>query len=104
MDKPTPRISANMIQQYTNSVVRIVGKVLQAQGNGFALETSTGGQVVIIPTVDCTHSSQFIEVIGKVQSDGTVSGYSAVDLSDNFDLQKYGLFEKAAHTCPELFA
>ncbi|KAJ2548855.1 hypothetical protein EV175_004668, partial [Coemansia sp. RSA 1933] len=51
MDKPTPRINANMIQQYTNTTVRIVGKVLQAQGNGFALETSTGGQVIIIPTV-----------------------------------------------------
>ncbi|KAI9504100.1 replication factor A protein 3 [Coemansia spiralis] len=86
MDKPTPRINSSMIQQYTNTTVRVVGKVLQTQGSGFVLETSTGGQVVVIPTVECTYSSQFVEIVGRVQNDGTISGYSAVNLSDNFGM------------------
>ncbi|KAJ2573893.1 hypothetical protein GGH19_004243 [Coemansia sp. RSA 1807] len=82
MDKPTPRINAGMIQQYTNSTVRLVGRVVQ----------------------ECTHNAQFIELLGKVQGDGSVNGFTATDLSDNFDLQAYGLFEKAARNCPDLFA
>ncbi|KAJ2787174.1 hypothetical protein GGI15_000954, partial [Coemansia interrupta] len=53
---------------------------------------------------ECTYTSKNIEVLGKVQNDGSISGFTAVDLSDNFDLQAYGLFEKAAQNCPDLFA
>ncbi|KAJ2060919.1 hypothetical protein GGI17_003444 [Coemansia sp. S146] len=75
-----------------------------SQGSGFILETSDGSTVLVNPTVECTYSANFIELLGKVQSDGSVSGYTAVDLSDNFDLKTYGLFERAAQKCPALFA
>ncbi|KAI9482209.1 replication factor A protein 3 [Coemansia mojavensis] len=84
MDKPTPRINAGMIQQYTTSTVRLVGRVVQSQGNSFILETSDGNTVCINPAVECTHNAQHIEVLGKVESDGAVSGFTATDLSDNF--------------------
>ncbi|KAJ2368712.1 hypothetical protein H4S01_001440, partial [Coemansia sp. RSA 2610] len=51
MDKPTPRINASMIQQYTNSTVRLVGRVVQSQGGSFTLETSDGGSVRVNPAV-----------------------------------------------------
>ncbi|KAJ2871993.1 hypothetical protein GGH93_004376 [Coemansia aciculifera] len=104
MDKPTPRINASMIQQHAGTTVRIVGRIVQSQGSGFILETSDGSTVLVNPTVECTYSANFIELLGKVQSDGSVSGYTAVDLSDNFDLKTYGLFERAAQKCPALFA
>ncbi|KAJ2263686.1 hypothetical protein GGI01_000565 [Coemansia sp. RSA 376] len=75
-----------------------------SQGSGFILETSDGSTVLVNPTVECTYSANFIELLGKVQNDGSVSGYTAVDLSDNFDLKTYGLFERAAQKCPALFA
>ncbi|KAJ2786084.1 hypothetical protein H4R18_000116 [Coemansia javaensis] len=96
MDKPTPRINAGMIQQFTNTTVRLTGRVVQPQGSGFTLETSDGGHVLINPSVECTHSARFVEILGKVQPDRSVTGFTAVDLSDNFDLRVFGLFEKAA--------
>ncbi|KAI8326232.1 replication factor A protein 3 [Martensiomyces pterosporus] len=104
MDKPTPRVNASMLSQYTNTTVRLVGRVVQSQGSGFVLETSDGNTVAVNPAVECTFTSNYIELLGKVQSDGTVNGFTAVDLSDSFDLDAYGLFERATHKCPDLFA
>ncbi|KAJ1642235.1 hypothetical protein LPJ64_005898, partial [Coemansia asiatica] len=51
MDKPTPRVNASMLQQHINSTVRLVGRVVQSQGNGFILETSDGKTVLVNPAV-----------------------------------------------------
>ncbi|KAJ1888205.1 hypothetical protein LPJ66_008692 [Kickxella alabastrina] len=51
MDKPTPRINASMLQQYVNITVRLAGRIVEAQGNSFLLETSDGKTVTVNPAV-----------------------------------------------------
>ncbi|ORX68386.1 replication factor A protein 3 [Linderina pennispora] len=86
MDKPTPRVNAGMLGQYTNTTVRLTGRVVKSQGSSLVLETSDSGTLTVHLTPECTVNSEFTEIVGKVQGDGTVSAFTTVDLSSNFGM------------------
>jgi len=103
MDKPTPRVNSALLKQNAGVIVRITGKILQHQGSQVILEASDHGQVNVHLSGDSQLSSQFVEVIGRVNQDGSIQEFSSIDLSADFDLNAYNKFVELAQQFPELY-
>jgi replication factor A3 len=54
MNEATPRITARYLEQFSNRMVRIVGKVTQLQGEEATIEAS-GSVVLHLNRVRCLH-------------------------------------------------
>jgi len=94
MSQLVPRVNSALVKQNVGATVRLAGKVareLKQDSNAMTLETSDGGQVVVSLSNDASSymTSPFVEVVGKVEPNGTVTEYSGVALSSDFDMKLY---------------
>lgn len=88
--------------------VRIVGRVAGQQQLDVTLEASDGGSVLVKrnPETASVYSSHaFVEVLGTVQPDLSISEIAATGFGAQFDLQNYDQLVKFSHVRPinELF-
>ncbi|SNX86300.1 related to single-stranded dna binding protein 12k chain [Melanopsichium pennsylvanicum] len=111
MDKPTPMINSNMLSQYANQTVRLVGKVQKITGNTLLLQTSDLGNVEVVLTPDSDISgSTFVEVTGKVSEGGSgmdgylVREFTTVDCGDNVDMTLVENVVQISASFPQLFS
>jgi len=89
-----PRVNSALLKQNVGGTVRLAGKVageLKQDSTQMTLETSDKENVVVSLTNDAAIylTSPFVEVVGKVEPNGTVLEYSGVALSSDFDLELY---------------
>ncbi|KAJ1967036.1 hypothetical protein H4R35_006829 [Dimargaris xerosporica] len=103
MEKPTPRVNSGMLPQYTNTSVRLVGKVLQVQGTKAVLEASDHGKVTIDLMPANNFGTQYVEVIGLVQDGRSIQEYSSCNLGDTFDLGNYNKLVELSQKYQDLF-
>ncbi|PVV04150.1 hypothetical protein BB560_001351 [Smittium megazygosporum] len=103
MEKPTPRINSSLLPKYVDTTVRIVGKVQEHRGTSVILQASDKKPVTVELSPDCQIASEYVEIIGKVQNDLKVSGYSSIPLSENFDLDAYNGLVLASNSNPTIF-
>lgn len=124
----TPRINSGLLNSYVNMHVRIVGRVAGQQQLDVTLEASDGGSVLVKrnPETASVYSSHaFVEVLGTVQPDLSISEIAATGFGAQFgrlalfpflpagaltsrpttDLQNYDQLVKFSHVRPinELF-
>ncbi|PVU99075.1 hypothetical protein BB559_001036 [Furculomyces boomerangus] len=81
MEKPTPRINSSLA----------------------ILTTSDQGNLSVNLSQDCPITTTYVEIIGKVEPNLQISGYSSVALGNNFDLDAYNKLVIAAANNPSLF-
>ncbi|KAI9316598.1 replication factor A protein 3 [Dichotomocladium elegans] len=83
MNKPTPRINSKLREKYAGRTVRIIGKVTSYSGETAVLETTDHGQILIKLNGEGRWGSDYVEVIGKLESDYSVSEFSTSNLGNN---------------------
>src|SRR3989338_3775522 len=82
-----PRVNGALLPGYLGRRVRLVGRVVDVtQG---ILETSDAMQVRILYQHGQTPQSTYIEVIGVVQSDGSIHEEMTVSFGETFHLGNY---------------
>ncbi|KAJ1980259.1 hypothetical protein H4R33_005524 [Dimargaris cristalligena] len=84
MEKPTPRVNSALLPNYINHSVRIVGKVIQIQGNKAVLEASDHGKVLVNLVPQNNIGSQYVEIIGLVQEDRSIQEFSSCNMGEKF--------------------
>ncbi|XP_015747857.1 PREDICTED: replication protein A 14 kDa subunit-like [Acropora digitifera] len=87
-----PRVNASMLSQYTGKLVCLVGNVT---------EVSVTFNVYIFQLDEQLQGA--VEVIGKVERDGTLLGQRIVPYSVDFDLNLYGEALSIISNHPEIF-
>merc|ERR1711865_1331658 len=73
----SPRVGKKHLNSYQNKSVRFVGKVISNQEGTATLEAPDGGEVQIQNST--SYGSDFVEIMGEVQSDSLISQQSAID-------------------------
>ncbi|KAI9242904.1 hypothetical protein MVEG_04211 [Podila verticillata NRRL 6337] len=85
----TPRVNSSMLATYVGQPVRFVGKIVEQNGTHATMQASDHGQVQINMNHSSQYTSQYIEVIGEVQSDGSINEMVSASFGDSFDLETY---------------
>ncbi|KAG0087447.1 hypothetical protein BGZ93_010951 [Podila epicladia] len=85
----TPRVNSSMLGNYVNQPVRFVGKIVEQNGTRATMQACDHGQVQINMSPSSQYTSQYVEVIGDVQSDGSITELSACSFGDSFDMETY---------------
>lgn len=79
---PTPRITSQHLDSFTNRTVRIVGKVTQLLGDTATID-SEGVVTLVLGHDSHLTVGNAVEVVGKVNGDLSVKVLRATDLGRN---------------------
>ena len=82
-----PRVNGGFLPSFLGRRVRIVGKITDP--NQGLLEASDGVVVKIHHQMGQTPTTPFVEVIGIVQSDGSIQEETTVSFGETFHLENY---------------
>ncbi|KAK6533550.1 hypothetical protein TWF694_002488 [Orbilia ellipsospora] len=102
---PTPRVNATLLSQFPLQTVRIIGKVLQIRPPRSATIDSQGTVALTLENHDTqvTTVNNFVEIIGKVNQDGSIQVFASTDFGPNVDVAAVEAVVQATHTYPEIF-
>eukprot|EP00283_Hemiselmis_rufescens_P004418 CAMPEP_0173436732 /NCGR_PEP_ID=MMETSP1357-20121228/17030_1 /TAXON_ID=77926 /ORGANISM="Hemiselmis rufescens, Strain PCC563" /LENGTH=113 /DNA_ID=CAMNT_0014401855 /DNA_START=56 /DNA_END=397 /DNA_ORIENTATION=+ len=93
ISQPAPRINSTLLQQRVGLQVTVVGKVKPGVGQGeyVHLEGSDGGDIIVnrSQSVQGDYGSDFVEVVGTVNADRTVTEAKFSNFGNDFDLKQY---------------
>lgn len=105
MDAASVRIDATLLQEYQGRLVRIIGKCESFDPSSSHGTILSNGPITIISAPgELLSVSKNYEIIGKVGSnDLKVRVLSAIELSDNVNLDHAEKLVKYVHKVPELF-
>ncbi|GAA6059748.1 hypothetical protein JCM10212_001956 [Sporobolomyces blumeae] len=103
MDRPTPRVNSAKLALYTGKTVRVCGKVVTLADDSAILETSDGGQITVKLDRMTNLQDTFVEVVGRVDNDNTVTELVSQNLGDSFDLELAEKVVELTHSLPEVF-
>ncbi|KAA6401888.1 MAG: hypothetical protein EZS28_002585 [Streblomastix strix] len=89
----TPRINSELMQNYIGRTVRFVGKVdapIGGDGSQLVLIGSDSGRVSINREPESQFpTSQYVEIVGNVDSNDSITEVLLVEFGNNFDLAAY---------------
>ncbi|KAI8388674.1 replication factor A protein 3 [Radiomyces spectabilis] len=103
MDKPTPRINSQLRENYVGQTVRVVGKVLSFSGDTAVLEATDGGQILVKVNGQSQWGSDYMEVIGRVESDFSLMEFKSANMGNSLDMKLADKVVQYGQKCPELF-
>ncbi|KAL8998289.1 MAG: hypothetical protein Q9169_002603 [Polycauliona sp. 2 TL-2023] len=98
----TPRINARYLESFTNSTVRILGKVTSLRGESATIDANGSVQLHLNRDAHLTLNSA-VEVIGKVQPDLSVKVFQASDFGSNIDFNAVEAVVDATHRYKDIF-
>ncbi|KAL8942992.1 MAG: hypothetical protein Q9216_001348 [Gyalolechia sp. 2 TL-2023] len=98
----TPRINALYLEQFTNSTVRILGRVTALRGDIATVDANGSIQVHLNRDAHLTLNNA-AEIIGKVQPDLSVKVFQAMDFGSNIDFKAVEAVVDATHRYKEIF-
>ena len=81
----TPRINGELLKQYVGRVVRLVGHLVpeKLSQQGFVIQTSDGLEAAVHST-NAVAQTGYVEVLGRVEHDLSVTEISSVSFGDDF--------------------
>eukprot|EP00656_Telonema_subtile_P005491 TRINITY_DN12499_c0_g1_i1.p1 TRINITY_DN12499_c0_g1~~TRINITY_DN12499_c0_g1_i1.p1 ORF type:complete len:137 (+),score=24.49 TRINITY_DN12499_c0_g1_i1:95-505(+) len=91
----SPRVGKSHLAEYDGKTVRFVGKVKSNDGGVAVLEAPDGGEVQVHNSTP--YQTQFVEILGSVQSAGAISQQSYVDFGDEFHMGNYNELLRLTH-------
>eukprot|EP01112_Ceratiomyxa_fruticulosa_P007770 TRINITY_DN2018_c0_g1_i2.p1 TRINITY_DN2018_c0_g1~~TRINITY_DN2018_c0_g1_i2.p1 ORF type:complete len:106 (-),score=22.22 TRINITY_DN2018_c0_g1_i2:164-481(-) len=99
----TPRVNKSYLSSFVGNTVRLVGKVINQNSGTAVLESSDHQQVQVYQQQGSHYADEFVEVIGKVNPDGTIREEIFYNWGSNFDLDLYNEAIQEYHKHRELF-
>ncbi|KAL8703197.1 MAG: hypothetical protein Q9201_003616 [Fulgogasparrea decipioides] len=84
----TPRINARYLESFTNSTVRILGRVTSLRGESATIDANGSVQLHLSRDSHLTLNNA-VEIIGKVHPDLSVKVFQAMDFGPNIDEEFY---------------
>ncbi|KAF3930639.1 hypothetical protein ABW19_dt0206011 [Dactylella cylindrospora] len=102
MAEQTPRVNANLLDRFVGSTVRITGKVTSLRGETATID-SQGTVTINLQRGSHLALDHVAEIIGKVNTDGTIMVLVATDFGANVDMDMVDAVVQATHTYPEIF-
>ncbi|EGD74139.1 hypothetical protein PTSG_06148 [Salpingoeca rosetta] len=91
MDTFKARLAGSDLNDHVDETVVLVGEVLSHDGSTVVdMQAADGSNVRVIFDAAVSDLTKCIEVTGKVNADGTMTGWTMSNFGDNFDLKKYG--------------
>ncbi|KAI4243334.1 MAG: hypothetical protein L6R40_003506 [Gallowayella cf. fulva] len=93
----TPRINARYLESFTNSTVRILGRVTSLRGESATIDANGSVQDAHLTL------NNAVEIIGKVQPDLSVKVFQAMDFGSNIDFNAVEAVVDATHRYKEIF-
>ncbi|GAA5956930.1 hypothetical protein JCM21900_006710 [Sporobolomyces salmonicolor] len=104
MDRPTPRVNSARLAEYTNGkIVRLIGKVINLDGETAILEAADGGQVTVRLSKVSNLADTYVEVVGKVDSDLVMTELATQNLGDSIDMDLANKVVELTHLHPDVF-
>ncbi|KAI5083936.1 hypothetical protein GOP47_0000105 [Adiantum capillus-veneris] len=96
---PAALVNAELLKRYVGRRVRCVVKVVRAEGNSaFAGLTSDSMHISIKQASPISSLSQFVEVIGVVDSDRSLRAEICTNFGDNFDMASFNQLVQMANS------
>lgn len=99
----TPRVNSTLLGQYQGKTVRLIGKVLKLEGETAIVEASDQGQVTIKLNRDSNFADQYVEIIGRVTGDTSISELTSYNIGDEIDMTMVDAVVRNSHKYPYLF-
>ncbi|KAG0227042.1 hypothetical protein BGW42_004524 [Actinomortierella wolfii] len=99
----TPRVNSAMLGNYKDKNVRFVGKIINHNAERAVMLAADKGQVQIHMNSESAYGTPYIEMIGKVNEDLSISEIASYNLGDNFDLDTYNAMIVKAQQFPDIF-
>ncbi|KAG0206116.1 hypothetical protein BGX28_002369 [Mortierella sp. GBA30] len=99
----TPRVNSAMLSQYVGQPVRFVGKIIEQNGTRAVMAASDKGQVHVHMTELSQYGTQYVEVIGTVNGDFSISEMASTNFGNDFDLDTYNETVKKMQQFPSVF-
>ncbi|KAL8882852.1 MAG: hypothetical protein Q9192_007512, partial [Flavoplaca navasiana] len=78
----TPRINARYLESFTNTTVRILGRVTSLRGENATIDANGSVQLHLNRDAHLTLNNA-VEIIGKVQPDLSIKVFQAMDFGSN---------------------
>ncbi|KAF9051784.1 replication factor A protein 3 [Panaeolus papilionaceus] len=85
VDHLSTRVNAARMADFVGKEVRLVGRVLSADGTRMTIEACDGGQVIVTNTANADHSDAYVEVIGRVQNATTIQMHACINMGEDLD-------------------
>ncbi|KAL2313113.1 DNA replication factor A subunit Ssb3 [Schizosaccharomyces pombe] len=102
MERPTPRVTKDMLPECSGKTVRIVGKVNQVEGE--TAKVDSNGSFDMHLTVDNTlEPNHFYEFVVSVKPDSSVQLLTCVDFGTDIDMEVYQKLVLFSHKYNSLF-
>ncbi|KAF9408103.1 hypothetical protein BGZ94_002448 [Podila epigama] len=99
----TPRVNSSMLGNYIGQPIRFVGKIVEQNGTTAVMSASDKGQVQIHMNAGTQYLSQYVEVIGNVNQDLSITELTASSFGDDFDMETYNELVKKMQQFPTVF-
>ncbi|KAG0299266.1 hypothetical protein BGZ98_010191 [Dissophora globulifera] len=99
----TARVNSAMLSGMVGQTVRFVGKIIEQNGTRALMTASDKGRVDIHMNENSQYGTQFVEVIGSVNSDLSITELASTNFGNNFDLDTYDELAKKMQMFPKLF-
>ncbi|KAL9638445.1 MAG: hypothetical protein Q9204_001503 [Flavoplaca sp. TL-2023a] len=98
----TPRINARYLESFTNTTVRILGRVTSLRGENATIDANGSVQLHLNRDAHLTLNNA-VEIIGKVQPDLSIKVFQAMDFGSNIDFNAVEAVVDATHRYKEIF-
>ncbi|KAL8786165.1 MAG: hypothetical protein Q9213_002935 [Squamulea squamosa] len=98
----TPRINCRYLESFTNSTVRVLGRVTSLRGDSATIDANGSVQVHLNRDAHLTLNNA-VEIIGKVQPDLSIKVFQAMDFGSNIDYNAVEAVVDATHRYKEIF-
>ncbi|CDS07862.1 hypothetical protein LRAMOSA01811 [Lichtheimia ramosa] len=102
-NKPTPRINSKLREKYVGTTVRISGKVVSFAGDTAVIEATDHGQVLVKLNGESQWGTEYVEVIGKIERDFSLTEFTSTNLGNDFDLDLANKVVEYSQKYPEMF-
>ncbi|ODQ55103.1 replication factor A protein 3 [Saitoella complicata NRRL Y-17804] len=83
---PTPRVNASTRSEHVGSSIRIIGKVNSAGGGRAIIDAGGDVEISYHEAATLITPGRFVEILGKVNQDLTVTCLTAIDFGEDLDM------------------
>ncbi|KAF9274217.1 replication factor A protein 3 [Linnemannia elongata] len=99
----TKRVNSAMLQNCIGETVRFVGEFKSRQHPVATFLASDKGSVTVVMNDTSQYGTKFVEVIGTVNPDRSITEMISTNFGDDFNMETYDAMVRKAQKFPSVF-
>ncbi|KAF9150158.1 hypothetical protein BG015_008035 [Linnemannia schmuckeri] len=99
----TKRVNSAMLQNCIGETVRFVGELKSRQHPVAVFLASDKGSVTVVMNETSQYGTKFVEVIGTVNPDRSITEMISTNFGDDFNMETYDAMIRKAQKFPSVF-